>query len=158
MSSLIHIPKNGKLENKSGLTHNVWSNWIDDLFPTNYFAPQLASRLDASVDLPKVNIKETKDGYFVYVAVPGFDKSDFKIDLENKSLVIALENAEEAVKEEENYTRKEFNFKGFKRTFSLPDTVDESKIEATYRRGILTVQLPKREEAKEKPPRTIEIS
>jgi HSP20 family protein len=110
------------------------------------------------MSLPKVNIKETKDDYFVEMAVPGMKKDDFNIDLDNKVLSISTEHKEETENTQENYTRREFGYSSFKRTFTLPESVDDNKIKATYTDGILTIQLPKREEAKEKPARTIKIS
>jgi HSP20 family protein len=107
--------------------------------------------------LPKVNIKETPDAFVVDMAVPGMKKSDFHIDLENQTLCISTELNEENEHTEENYTRREFGYASFKRTFSLPDSVNDEKIDAKYLDGILSILLPKKEEAKQKPPRTINI-
>ena len=92
------------------------------------------------------------------MAVPGFKKSDFKIGLENEKLSISAEIKVEEGEKEANFTRKEFSYESFKRTFILPETVDEGAINANYNNGILTVSIPKKEEAKPKPARTIEIS
>jgi HSP20 family protein len=110
------------------------------------------------MSLPKVNIKETADAYFVEMAVPGLKKSDFQIDLDNQILSIATEVEEENETKEQNYTRREFGYSSFKRSFTLPETVDDGKIKANYNEGILSIHLPKKEEAKQKPPRNIKIS
>jgi len=109
------------------------------------------------ISSPKVNIKESVDAYILEMAVPGFKKSDFVIDLENETLSISTEIKTEESQAKENYTRKEFGYTSFKRTFILPDTVEEDKIEATYAAGILSLNIPKREEAKPKPARKITI-
>ncbi|MDX1783004.1 MAG: Hsp20/alpha crystallin family protein, partial [Aequorivita vladivostokensis] len=85
-------------------------------------------------------------------------KSDFQIDLENQLLSISTEVEEKSEEKEENYTRREFGYSSFKRSFTLPETVDEEKIKANYKEGILSIHLPKKEEAKQKPPRNIKIS
>jgi HSP20 family protein len=108
--------------------------------------------------LPKVNIKESADAFTVEMAIPGLKKSDFHIDIENQSLCISTEIKQENEQSEENYTRREFGYSSFKRTFSLPESVDDDKIDAKYSDGILSILLPKKEEAKQKPPRTINIS
>ncbi|WP_223883330.1 MULTISPECIES: Hsp20/alpha crystallin family protein [Arenibacter] len=105
-----------------------------------------------------VNIKETAEAYFVEMAVPGLNKSDFKIDIDNQVLSISAELEEESEDKQENYTRREFGYSSFKRSFNLPETVNEEHIEAKYNEGILSVHLPKKEEAKQKPVRTIKIS
>ena len=109
------------------------------------------------ISSPKVNIKESVDAYILEMAVPGFKKSDFVIDLENETLSVSTEVKTDEVQTKENYTRKEFGYASFKRTFILPDTVEVDKIEATYADGILSLNIPKREEAKPKPARKITI-
>tara|TARA_R110002020_G_scaffold21009_1_gene71087 strand:- start:53795 stop:54133 length:339 start_codon:yes stop_codon:yes gene_type:complete len=110
------------------------------------------------MSLPKVNIKETAEAYLVEMAVPGLKKSDFNIDLHNQILTISMNKEEETEQKDGNYTRKEFGYASFKRTFSLPETVNDGDIKAHYNDGILKIQLPKKEEARQKPVRTIKIS
>lgn len=158
MSNLATVPKNGTLSNRnSNVNFPTWSNWLDDIFNTD-LPSVFTSNFNTGITLPKVNIKETADDYMVEMAVPGLKKSDFHIDLDNQVLSISTETKSENEKEEENYTRREFGYSSFKRTFSLPETVDEDKIQAGYTDGILKIQLPKKEEAKQKPTRTIKIS
>jgi len=113
---------------------------------------------ETNTTLPSVNIKETEDKFGVEVAVPGFEKEDFNIELNNNELTISSEKKEKHEdKEDERYTRREFSYQSFRRSFTLPDTVDGEKISAKYTNGVLHVDIPKREEAKPKPARLIEI-
>lgn len=157
MSNLVSVPKNGSLANtNSNQNFPIFSNWID-LF--NRDLPSvLASNFNTGMTLPKVNIKETADAFIVEMAVPGLKKSDFHIEIENLVLSISSETAQENEQKEENYTRREFGYSSFKRTFTLPDSVNDEHINASYNQGILTIHLPKKEEAKQKPARSINIS
>lgn len=135
-----------------------------DLFPTIFREFLDRDLFDATntgfndSTMPAVNIREGKDEFMVEVAAPGMKKDDFKIELDNNMLVISSEK--ESRKEETRegqYTRQEFSYQSFKRTFTLPSTIHENEIKATYNEGILSIVLPKKEEAKEKPKRLIEI-
>lgn len=108
---------------------------------------------------PAINVKEDADAFHVEVAAPGYEKADFNVKVEDDVLSISTEKKEETVETTEGitYKRREFKYASFKRTFNLPDTVDSTKIEASYQNGILTVSIPKKEEAKPLPARTIEI-
>ncbi len=108
--------------------------------------------------LPAVNIKEDEDGYTVEVAVPGLKKSDFNIELENDVLTISSEKEVKNESKDEGYTRREFGYSSFKRSFTLPENkIDGEKVKANYVDGVLNIALPKREEAKPKPVKTIKI-
>jgi HSP20 family protein len=158
MSTLVNVPKNGGLANvNSGLNFPTWSKWIDDMF-TNELPSVFTSNFNTGMTLPKVNIKETPEAFVVDMAVPGLKKSDFHIDLDNQVLSISTEMKEENEHKEDNYTRREFGYSSFKRSFTLPESVDDSKIDAKYKDGILSILLPKKEEAKQKPARSIKIS
>ena len=158
MSNLATVPKNGSLANSnSNQNFQTLSNWLDDIF--NRDLPSVFnSNFNTGITLPKVNIKETSDAYIVEMAVPGLKKSDFHLDLDNQVLSISTETKEENEHQDENYTRREFGYSSFKRTFNLPESVNDEKINANYKDGILSILLPKKEEAKQKPPRTIKIS
>jgi HSP20 family protein len=158
MSNLINVPKGGRLANTySNANFPTLSNWLDDIF--NRDLPSVfTSNFNTGITLPKVNIKETSDAFMVEMAVPGLKKSDFHIDLDNEILSISTETKEENEHNEENYTRREFGYASFKRTFNLPESVNDEKIHANYEDGILSILLPKKEEAKQKPPRSINIS
>lgn len=110
--------------------------------------------------VPAVNVKEHEDGFDIEVAAPGFNKKDFNIEVNNDLLTIS--STRETKNEEKDgkgrYTRKEFGYSSFKRTFTLPEkTVNSEKIKASYEDGILYISIPKREEVKPKPVRQIAI-
>lgn len=107
--------------------------------------------------VPAVNIVEGESGFRLEVAAPGLKKEDFKINLENNVLSISAQKEQKTEETTEKYTRKEFSFNSFRRSFTLPNTIDGEKIAATYTDGVLNVELPKKEEAK-KTPRLIEIA
>lgn len=109
-------------------------------------------------NVPAVNVVEHTDGFRIEVAAPGLKKEDFKLQLSHNNLTIsAYKETQNEEKESEKYTRREFSYSSFQRTFTLPNSVDGENIQATYADGVLTIELPKREEAKVKPPRQIEI-
>lgn len=106
---------------------------------------------------PAANIIENEKDFMIELAVPGMDKEEFNIKLEDDILTISVERKEVEEKEERNFTRREFRYDGFKRSFSLPDIIDQDKIKADYKNGVLNVKLPKSEETKIKG-REIKIS
>jgi HSP20 family protein len=107
---------------------------------------------------PAVNIKESDEAFHTEMAVPGFSKKDFKIDIEGSYLTISAEKIKESNKSNERYTKKEFESKSFSRTFNLPENVDPDKIEATYQEGILQLIIPKKEKRKPTLKKKIKLS
>lgn len=108
--------------------------------------------------LPSVNIKQNANEFTVEVAAPGFDKGDFKLEVDHDLLTISSEKkVENETKEGEQFTKREFSYQSFSRSFTLPNTADGERIEANYDNGILRITIPKKEEAKPKPSRVIEI-
>ena len=106
--------------------------------------------------LPAVNIRQDENNFEVEVAAPGLAKEDFKVQVENNVLTISSEK--ELENEDRGYTRREFGYGAFRRTFTLPENqVDVEKVNASYNNGILHILLPKRVEVKPKPARTIKI-
>ena len=95
-----------------------------------------------------VNVKESATGYQIELVAPGFEKTDFRIDLEKDLLTISGEKKEELKEENEKLLRKEFQFRSFKRTFTIDEKIDATGIEANYVNGILLVNLPKKAEVK----------
>ena len=91
-----------------------------------------------------VNVKESATGYQIELVAPGFEKTDFRIDLEKDLLTISGEKKEELKEENEKLLRKEFQFRSFKRTFTIDEKIDATGIEANYVNGILLVNLPKK--------------
>lgn len=160
MNTLVNVPKSGGLtrtNSNRSLTFPMWSSWIDDFFNRD-LSSVFPQNFNMGISLPMVNIRETSDAYFVEMAVPGLKKSDFQIALDNQLLSISTEIQDQNEQKEDNYTRREFGYSAFKRSFTLPETVNESLIKANYNDGILSIHLPKKEEAKQKPARSIKIS
>jgi len=113
----------------------------------------------AKSNFPLVNIHENADNYTLEIAAPGMKKEDFRIEFHNNALTIKSDSKEEKKKESDNYIRREFNYHAFQQTFKLDNSiVDEAKIKASYEDGILSLNIPKKEEAKEQPARLIKIS
>ncbi len=131
---------------------------FEDILKTDWFGG-VANNEKIGRHIPAVNIEETEDVFIVALAAPGKIKEDFEITLDNDVLTIASEvKQEEAIEnKEKRFTRKEFSYSSFKRTFNIPDTINTADITADYKNGILSVTLPKREEAKEQPKRLIAI-
>ncbi|HLS29816.1 MAG TPA: Hsp20/alpha crystallin family protein [Flavobacteriaceae bacterium] len=109
-------------------------------------------------NIPATNVKETNDEFILEIAAPGLKKEDFEIELDENVLTISSENKTTEETEEKNYTIREFGYDSFKRSFTLPKSIDNSKISADYADGVLKIDLPKREEAKVQPKRLIEIA
>ncbi|MDY2586569.1 Hsp20/alpha crystallin family protein [Winogradskyella aquimaris] len=159
MSNLIPTVKNGS-ESNSGLgfkTLPSLSSWMDDIINKS-FGNEFISNFNTGITLPAVNVLDHDEEYIVEMAVPGLKKSDFDINLDNQMLSISAELNTEDEDSNLNFTRREFGYSSFKRTFSLPETVEFDKIKAKYEDGILRVLLPKRDEAKKKPIKQIKIS
>ena len=108
--------------------------------------------------IPAVNIKESETDFKLELFAPGLKKEDFNIEIDQQTLSISSEKQTEFEENKEQYSRKEFSFTSFKRTFNLPETVNFDAIEANYENGILNLTLPKKEEALPKPKRLIEIA
>ncbi|WP_250435962.1 Hsp20/alpha crystallin family protein [Hanstruepera flava] len=158
MRALVTVPKNGtKQEQRNVAGLPSFSSWIDNFFDTD-LETGLLSNFNHGLTLPAVNIKEDNDNYNLELAVPGMNKEDFNLELDNEILSIGVEKQTEDKIDNENYTRREFGYSSFKRTFTLPDTVDTEKINAKYENGILNIHIPKREEAKRKPAKRIDVS
>ena len=125
-------------------------NFLDD-----DFFPVLTNRTSS---MPAVNIKEDEKNYVLDLAIPGMDKKDLKIDINEDVLTISSESKNEKSEEREGYKKKEFSYSSFCRSFYIPENVDRDKIEANYKDGILNVSLPKMKEEKNKITREVKIS
>lgn len=115
-----------------------WNNWFDN---DNFFG--------RTVNMPAVNITEGKNEYMLSLAVPGMKKDDFKIDINGNMLTISSEKEDEKEEKDANYTRREYNYSSFSRTFTLPEEIVKEKIEAKYQDGVLKVSLPVNEKVKQ---------
>ncbi len=159
MSNLVPTIKNGnkKITDSNFNALPSLPSWFDD-FLGNRFGNEFMSNFNTGLTLPAVNVMDSTNDFIVELAVPGMKKSDFDITIDNNVLSIGVENKTEFNENKNNYTRREFGYSSFKRTFSIPESVNINKISATYNDGIMKVVLPKREEAKKKPIRNIKIS
>ena len=138
---------------------NQLPSLFDRFFDGEMFDWSNRNFTNTNTTLPSVNIKENPDAFTVEVAAPGFDKNDFKLELNNNTLTVSSEKkVESETKENEVFTKREFSYQSFSRSFTLPMIADGERISANYENGILLVSIPKKEEAKPKPSRMIEIS
>jgi len=143
---------------KSNLLPTV-SRFLDDEW-NSVFDWKDRNAIAGPATLPFVNIKENAGGYIIELAVPGMKKEDFQIDVDNSVLTIKSET-DRTIDEQNSgdYISKEFDFKSFRRSFTIDSKiVDDKHIKAIYKDGVLLLSLPKKEEAKQKPIRRIEIS
>jgi len=132
----------------------VFRTFFDDFFRDW----SLDNFSDTNTTLPAVNIKEDDNGFIIEVAAPGMDKKDFNINFDNDVITISSEKKEENEEKGDNYTRREYSYQSFSRSFRIPEnTVDSDKISATYKNGELLISIPKKEEAKPKPARVISV-
>jgi len=133
---------------------------FDDFFSRDLRNWGLTNNSSTDTTIPLVNIKETNENFEVEMAAPGMNKDDFKVELDGNVLTITSEKKEEnQVKEGERYSKQEFSYQSFQRSFQLPkEVVDADKIEAKYESGVLRLLVPKKEEAKPRPPKMIRIS
>lgn len=121
-----------------------FKNIFDSFFNDSFISDRLTSRV------PAVNISETDEQYHIELAAPGLKKEDFKINLDNDVLTISVEKKSEHSESNKRYNRKEYSYSSFVRSFSLPDSADDGKIEATYTDGVLTINAAKKEVSKSK--------
>ena len=123
-----------------------WNDWFKD------------GLQGKAMTLPKVNITEEKDGYNLALAAPGLHKSDFHIDVEGNMLTVSARQEKNKEEKDEQYTRMEYNYSSFSRSFTLPEEVMQDKITASYDGGILRLRLPKSEKAIKGSGKTIAIN
>lgn len=137
--------------------------WTRDLFDTDRF---LNSRLfdfngdtaDFAKKLPSVNVKEDEKEFIIEMAAPGMESKDFKVEFENGVLRISSEKEEESNEEKKNYTRREYAYNSFSRSFTLPDNSLPDEILAKYEKGVLKITLPKKVASLSSPAKQIKVS
>lgn len=132
----------------------AFSNWIDDFFADNGDFPMPKVK---GISIPAVNVTENKDEFKLEVAAPGFKKEDFKLEVKNGYLTISGETKAEEEKKDEQYTRREFRFNSFNRSFTLPENIKDGDIKAKYNDGILFITLPKAKVEKTELAKTISV-
>ena len=174
MTTLMQRRKKNRLSPWRNQLLTPWNNgplspWSDRLFSTNFDDLQNLLRFDDVFKndffeddslMPAMNVKEHKKDFEIEFAAPGFNKKDFEVSIEDDVLHVSGEKKEEEELEEEDFTRKEFSYKSFKRSASLPNSVNlDQDLKATYKNGILKVRLLKKEEVIEKmpPKKVIEV-
>ncbi|RZT91744.1 heat shock protein Hsp20 [Ancylomarina subtilis] len=137
---------------------NLFPSLFDNFFSRDWMDWNNSNYSSTNTTLPAVNVREDDHEFTIEVAAPGMKKSDFNINLDNNQLTISSEIKSENETKDGKYSRKEFSYQSFRRSFRLPvDLIDGDKIEAKYDEGILCIHLPKKEEAKPKPSRMISI-
>ncbi|SFU37062.1 HSP20 family protein [Pustulibacterium marinum] len=142
------------LVKRNNRENNVWlPNLLDEFFKPDF----LGGVQNLSASTPAVNIRDNEKEFVLELAVPGRKRDDFNLEVDEGVLTISSENKTENEVKEQNYTRREFNYTSFKRAFTLPESVNEDAINANYEDGVLSIALPKKEEALPKPKRTIQI-
>ena len=148
MSLLVKSPKQRFPWMKNSLANSFR---FDDLFDDDFFT--------SKTTLPAMNVKEHEDDFKIEFAVPGFAKDDFEVSIEDDILYVSAEKSMEDMEDEDDYTRKEFSYSSFNRTFQLPKSVDISKeVKANYKDGVLKLRLVKDEEALKAHRKQIKIS
>ena len=110
-----------------------------------------------SSKMPAANITESDKAFYLELAAPGLEKRDFNLSIDNQQLTISCEKEEKSESKQEHYTRKEFSYQSFSRSFMLPDSIDAEKIKASYKEGVLKIDLPKKVSAVKTPRKQISV-
>ena len=132
---------NADQKRKNGLMPG-FTDVLDSIFNDTFLSDRMVSRV------PAVNVSETGTSYQIELAAPGLKKEDFKLKLERDVLSISVEQTQQDQQQERNFTKREFSYTSFVRSFTLPESADENGIEAKYEEGILRISIPKHEDAK----------
>jgi len=132
-----------KFNNRPANGFNLLDNFFNEL-PT-FFKDDFGTKAQGFIP---VNVKELKDAYQLEVVAPGFEKNDFTINLDKNILTISVEKKSETENKDEKQIRREYSYHSFKRSFTIDEKVDVEKIEAKYVNGVLTLNLPRKEEVK----------
>ncbi len=147
-----------KLAKVSDRLFPMFPSFMDNFFSRDLMDWNNANFSSTNSTIPAVNIKENDDAYIIEVAAPGMHKENFMVNMERDRLWISSELREEKEENEANYSRREFSYQSFQRSFTIPEgSVEGEKITAKYTDGILIVNLPKKEEVKPKPAKRIDI-
>lgn len=129
----------------NGKKDNALNPLFSDVFES-LFNDTIGDRMISRV--PAVNIAETDSSYYIELAAPGLKKDDFKINLDRNVLSVSSEKKDENTAEGKRYTKREYSFSTFVRSFTLPESADQTQIEAGYVDGVLKINVAKKEEAK----------
>ena len=124
---------------------NPFSDLFESYFNDSFISDRMVSRV------PAVNISETEENYEIEVGAPGLKKEDFKINLDKNMLNNSVEKPFESTEQNKTYSKREYNYSSFVRSFALPESADNANIAAEYMDGVLKISVPKKEEAKMQP-------
>jgi len=127
---------------KNNAVNPFFNDVLDSLLNDSYIGNKLVARV------PAVNIAETENEFQIELAAPGLKKEDFKINLDKNVLTVSSEKKSESVDEGKKFSKREYSYSSFSRSFTLPESADHSKIEADYTDGVLKLTVTKKEEAK----------
>jgi HSP20 family protein len=154
-NNTIHL----KLEDKAMIpilrAKSYLPDFLDDFLGDDFLADFFGKK--RGVNVPSINVIEGANDFKIEVAAPGLEKEDFKIELNHNTLTVWSEKEESSEDGDDKFMRREFSYTSFKRSFTLPGSVDAEKVSASHKNGVLTIEIPKREEAKLKAPRNIVI-
>ncbi|MGJ8685629.1 MAG: Hsp20/alpha crystallin family protein [Nonlabens sp.] len=139
------------------LAHRTTNNWLPSLIDEMFTNDFMGGTAPVKSWTPAVNVSEADDKFELEMIIPGFKKEDVTIEVDQDLLTISSEVKQESEEKTEQFTRKEFSLKSFKRSFNLPDTVNQDDIDASYQDGILSITLPKKDEALPQPKRMISL-
>jgi len=137
------------------INRNYVPAYWDDFFNDRVFDNLNNSHCNTTS--PAVNIVEDDKEFKIEVAVPGLSRNDFRIEVEEDVLTISSEDKQKKEDKKRNYTRREFSYQSFKRSFQLPETIDQDQIQASHESGVLAITLPKKDEVVQKAPKQIEV-
>lgn len=149
------------LRRKNGGVPSLFSDWLDS---SSFFNPMFDNMDEMllprkiGVTMPSVNIRETEKEYVLELAAPGFDRKDFTVELENNLLTIAAEKKENKEEKEAAYSRREFSYASFSRSFQLPENTTDDKVDARYENGLLLLTIPKKEVEPPKQKKQIKVA
>ncbi|WP_246535371.1 Hsp20/alpha crystallin family protein [Litoribacter ruber] len=145
------------LSKKNG---GFWPKMVQDFFGSeNPFTwEDKFWNIDQNIEVPSTNVLEDEQNFKLEIAAPGFEKGDFKIDIDEGVLTISAEKEHSSDETNDKYRKKEFSYSSISRSFRLPETVEQERIDAKYDNGILKVNLPKKEPSAPKNTKRIEIS
>lgn len=132
----------------------VSGNWLSDFFDNDRFFDSASLKMQS---VPPVNVKETEKGFEIELAAPGLSRKDFNVSVDNRVLTISSEKKEEKETKEEDFTRQEFSYSSFSRSFALPENVREDEVKAKYEDGVLKLSLAKKALPAEKAKKAIEV-
>lgn len=137
---------------------DIFPSMLSDFFDTDrFFGTDFPGRR-FSTDVPAVNITESEKEFKIEMAAPGMSKKDFKVNLEGDVLTISAEKEEEQKDDNDRYTRREFSYLSFSRSFRLPEEVKAENIDGKYEEGVLKLTIPKKEESMKKATKEIKVS